>query len=94
MSSADILANMKRATKTFTDGFVKWDVDLMLAPRAENCVYHVKPKTIGSTFPPASNEAFRNFIVGTMSKALWNFNVSSFSLRRRKSTHRLMLSSS
>ena len=94
MSSADILANMKRATKTFTDGFVKWDVDLMLTPRAENCVYHVKPKTVGSAFPPASNEAFRNFIVGTMSKALWDFNVRSLIRRWVTRSHRLTLSSS
>lgn len=73
MAANTILDNMKRSTKMFTDGFVKWDVDLMLAPRSEDCMYTVRPKSMG--FPPADNQAFRQFVEGTLMKVLQDTKV-------------------
>lgn len=76
MASTDretILTNMHAAVGTLISGLEDWDVDKILAPRAEDCVQKVYPKTM--EMAPMSNDAFRAFFEGGLKDTFWDVKV-------------------
>jgi hypothetical protein len=57
--AASVLANMKQYTKRLLDAYAAWNLDAILADRAEECVYHARPETIG--MPPRTNAEYRQW---------------------------------
>ncbi|OCT44851.1 hypothetical protein CLCR_06484 [Cladophialophora carrionii] len=54
-----VLENMKRYTQRLLDAYAAWDLDAILADRAEECVYHARPGTTG--LPPRNNAEYREW---------------------------------
>ncbi|KAK4894719.1 hypothetical protein LTR27_007107 [Elasticomyces elasticus] len=54
--TSSVLDNIKRTTQQTIDGFRKWDIDAIMAPRAENCTYQALPKSLG--LPPHNNKDY------------------------------------
>ncbi|TKA65024.1 hypothetical protein B0A55_10565 [Friedmanniomyces simplex] len=61
---ADLLDNMKRTAKAVVDGYNKWDIDAIMAVRADNCIHHVLPKSLGRE--PRNNEDYRKYFASIM----------------------------
>jgi hypothetical protein len=49
-----ILEDMKATTTSIMDGYRNWDIDALIAGRAEDCKQYVNPKSMG--MPPRGNE--------------------------------------
>lgn len=63
---------MKRTTHAQLDGYRKWDIDAILAPRAENCIYRYLPTSMGN--PDMNNEQYRAYF-STIIPLLQGFDV-------------------
>jgi hypothetical protein len=68
------LDSIKRGTEATIRGYRKWDVDAILAPRAENCTYHLLPESIG--VPPRSNAEYREWYTTQIIPLFKEFKVS------------------
>lgn len=51
------LANMKRVTEAFIEGFTTYNLDAIVGSRTPECLQYVQPKTLGR--PPLSNEDYK-----------------------------------
>ena len=67
-----LLENMKRTTHTQLDGYRRWDLDAILAPRADNCIYRYLPESMER--PAMNNEQFREYF-STVIPLLQGFNL-------------------
>lgn len=50
---------MKATADAWLTGFKHWDVEELVAPRADDCVHEIYPTTMG--IPPSTNADFRAF---------------------------------
>ncbi|KAK3684537.1 hypothetical protein LTR37_020179 [Vermiconidia calcicola] len=57
--ATSVLDNMKRTTQATIDGYRKFEIDAIMAPRADDCVYEALPKSMGA--PALDNESYREF---------------------------------
>lgn len=69
---SQVLENIKRTTRAQLEGYRKWDLDAILAPRAENCVYKYLPETMDR--PAMNNDQFREYFA-TVLPLLQGFDV-------------------
>ncbi|KAI6833465.1 hypothetical protein KC332_g12649 [Hortaea werneckii] len=53
------LANMKHTAQAVCDGYERWGVDAVMAPRADDCIHHLGPKSLGR--PLRNNEQYRAY---------------------------------
>ena len=56
MSSAE---TMKATADAWLTGFKNWDVEALVAPRADDCIHEIYPTTL--EIPPSTNADFRAF---------------------------------
>lgn len=70
--SSSVLENIKRTTQAQLEGYRKWDVDAILAPRAENCIYKYRPESMER--PEMNNAQFREYF-STVIPLLQGFDV-------------------
>lgn len=61
---SSLLENMKRTAHEQLNGFKQWNLDAILAPRADNCVYTYLPQSMGR--PPMNNDAYREYFSGIL----------------------------
>lgn len=61
---SSLLESMKRTAHAQLDGFRKWDLEAILAPRAENCQYRYLPESMGN--PSMNNEEYRAYFAGIL----------------------------
>ncbi|KAJ9617033.1 hypothetical protein H2200_000754 [Cladophialophora chaetospira] len=54
-----VLDNMKRYDQRILDAYAAWNLDAIMADRAEECVYHARPETAG--LPPRNNAEYRQW---------------------------------
>lgn len=51
--------NMKRYTQRVLDAYAAWDLDAILADRAEECIYYARPESAG--LPQKNNSEYRQW---------------------------------
>ncbi|KAK4906881.1 hypothetical protein LTR49_024031 [Elasticomyces elasticus] len=71
--ASSVLDNIKRTTQQTIDGFRKWDIDAIMAPRADNCTYQALPKSLG--LPPLNNKEYREWYTAEIIPLMQNFDV-------------------
>lgn len=81
---------MKRTTQAQLDGYRKWNVEAIVAPRADDCIYTYHPESMGR--PPMNNDQFKDWF-STMIPLLKDFDVRHdiFGSRLRRSCLSSML---
>lgn len=70
------LAAQKATAAALIAGYNAWDIDLMLAPRAPECVQQVLPASLG--LKPHDNEQYRKYFEEQLSKMFTGFEVQQF----------------
>lgn len=73
--------SIKRTTQAQLDGYRKWDLDAIMAPRADNCSYRYLPESMGR--PAMNNAEFREYFATVLPL------LTGFSVRGRASTRDL-----
>lgn len=61
---SSLLENMKRTTRAQLDAYNKWDLDAIMTPRADDCVYRYLPESMNR--PPMNNEQFREYFASIL----------------------------
>ncbi|KAI7115138.1 hypothetical protein KC343_g18671 [Hortaea werneckii] len=54
-----ILANTKHTAHAVCDGYERWEMDAVMAPRAHDCIHHLGPKSLAR--PLRNNEQYRAY---------------------------------
>ena len=70
-----VLENMKATTEAQFDAYRSWNVDAILEPRTEDCIYRFLPETLQR--PPMNNSDYRAYF-STIIPLLQDFNVRKF----------------
>lgn len=60
-----VLENMKRTAQAVCYGYEQWEVNAVLAPRADVCVHEVGPRSLGR--PPKNNSQYREYFATVQS---------------------------
>ena len=71
-----VLENMKQAQQRLADGYAKWDLDAIIEPLSDDCIYQQIPKSAGS--PPQTNADYRERF-GSIMKYFSDFKVRQLS---------------
>lgn len=67
-----LLANIKRTTHAQLDAYKAWNVDAIVAPRADDCTYRYLPESMNQ--PTMDNDQFREYF-STIIPLLEGFDV-------------------
>lgn len=51
-----LLTNMKHTAQAVCDGYERWEIDAVMAPRTQDCIHHLGPKSLGR--PLRNNEQY------------------------------------
>ncbi|KAL6714554.1 hypothetical protein ACLMJK_007979 [Lecanora helva] len=70
---ASSLATQKKTVAAFLDAYNKWDIDLIMALRAEQCMQYVLPRSLDQ--PSRNNEEYKAYF-STLMPLFKDFNVT------------------
>jgi hypothetical protein len=83
--SAAVLENIKRSTQATIDAYHRWDLDAILAPRADNCIYQFRPLSLKQ--PPRNNAEYREYYASQIIPLFQDFKVTLLSRKLCLSAH-------